>query len=233
MSLKKTKKLNAVLVSEALFHRVTASAHRSGRKIADQVRLLLQRGLDAERGDDLAAFMAEVRRRLADLEQDRRYNPPFIRESPPAEPGHQPDPASLASALAMIPLLDVKLAAGAGAVEATEHVLDHLAFKRLWIKATLRCNVADLRLLTVTGDSMLPTLQDGDLVLLDLSKRKVSPGAIYAIVDGDERLVKRLAAKAEDRLEIRSDNQAYPPRLARREDVQIIGKVVWVAGRRV
>lgn len=144
----------------------------------------------------------------------------------------RPDSKSSTDDLAMIPLLDVKLAAGAGAVEEGEKVLEELAFKRAWIKTKLKANVADLRILQVKKDSMEPTLYDGDLVMIDLSKRTIRHDQIYALREGEERIVKRLCMKGEGLVEICSDNPHYKRRIVRAADVEIIGKVVWVAGRR-
>ena len=48
-------------------------------------------------------------------------------------------------------------------------------FQRSWIKHDLRADPANLRIMHVEGDSMMPTLHDGDIVLVDLGRRSPTP----------------------------------------------------------
>ena len=89
-------------------------------------------------------------------------------------------------------------------------------------------------MIRVAGDSMLPTLADGDNILVDTDDRERLRDGIYVLRTDDALLVKRLSVNpATKRLAIRSDNDAYPSW----DDcdpatVAVIGRVVWV-GRRL
>jgi hypothetical protein len=55
-------------------------------------------------------------------------------------------------------------------------------FQRSWIKQDLRSDPANLRIMHVECDSMMPTLHDGDIVLVDLGRRSPTPPGIMAWV---------------------------------------------------
>ena len=82
------------------------------------------------------------------------------------------------------------------------------------------------------GDSMEPTINDGDLVMVDQRDDWLRDG-LFAFTLGDEARIKRLH-RLIDGVEIRSDNdELYSPefvRGAQADQLQIIGRVVW-AGR--
>ena len=65
-------------------------------------------------------------------------------------------------------------------------------FQRSWIKHDLRADPANLRIMHVEGDSMMPTLHDGDIVLVDLGRRTTPPPGIFVLHDGMGLVAKRL-----------------------------------------
>ncbi|HEX7928723.1 MAG TPA: S24 family peptidase, partial [bacterium] len=92
-----------------------------------------------------------------------------------------------------------------------------------------------LLLIYVHGESMVPTLNPGDVILMErYDAHRVSDG-IYALRMGNALLVKRLQFLPNGELLVTSDNEAYKPFQVKLkdgpEDIQIIGRVVW-AGRR-
>lgn len=141
-----------------------------------------------------------------------------------------------------VPLHAAELAAGAGATGNGngDDVSGELVFSRAWMrKAGLAPSKAALA--HVRGDSMEPTLRDGDVVLLDTSKTSVParprvPGRplradLYAFREGDELRIKRIEHSAVGQLILHSDNTSlYAPELhimGGIDDFRIIGKVVW------
>lgn len=64
------------------------------------------------------------------------------------------------------------------------------------------------RLIRVRGDSMSPTLQDGDILLTKKTKpRSIRPGFIYVINHGDlGQIVKRLGEPVSGRYPLMGDN---------------------------
>lgn len=134
-----------------------------------------------------------------------------------------------------VPRLDVDAAAGAGAFDGDEQGSGHIAFDPAWLRRVARGAPEQLSIIRVAGDSMMPTLADGDDILVDRGDgaARLRDG-IYVLRLEGALVVKRLAPNPAARtLSIRSDNPAYPgwpdcdPAA-----VDIVGRVVW-AGRRL
>lgn len=134
----------------------------------------------------------------------------------------------------LIPHLEIGASAGAGAEPGTESAIGVLAFQSNWVRGIASGRPEALSVIRVEGDSMLPTLADGDNILVDTDDRERLRDGIYVLRTDDALLVKRLSVNpATRRLTIRSDNDAYPSW----DDcdpatVAVIGRVVWV-GRRL
>lgn len=143
--------------------------------------------------------------------------------------------AGMDAAYVLLPLYGVRGGAGAGAVVGAEEVEDLLAFKREWITRELRSSPENLSLIYVQGESMVPTLNPGDVILVERNHSASVSDGIYVIRMGEALLVKRLQFLPEGALQVASDNPAYQPfRLNLKEaaeDFSIIGRVLW-AGRR-
>ena len=84
------------------------------------------------------------------------------------------------------------------------------------------------------GDSMSPTLDDGDQILVDTRETSPEREGIYVIRTDDVLNVKRVSANpATGLLTIKSDNPLYDTWAdVDPKTVQIIGKVLW-AGRKL
>ena len=134
----------------------------------------------------------------------------------------------------LIPYLDIGASAGSGAEAGGEAPLATLAFQSGWVRGVASGRPEALSVIRVAGDSMLPTLADGDNILVDTDDRERLRDGIYVLRTDDALLVKRLSVNpATKRLAILSDNDAYPSW----DDcdpatVAVIGRVVWV-GRRL
>jgi phage repressor protein C with HTH and peptisase S24 domain len=105
-------------------------------------------------------------------------------------------------------------------------------FQRSWIRHKLRATPADLRIMHVEGDSMLPTLHHGDIVLVDLARRAPTPPGIFVLHDGMGLVAKRLdhiPNSEPPRVRIISDNPLYAPYEGTAEEVNIIGRIRWFA----
>lgn len=155
--------------------------------------------------------------------------------SPQAAPEHMIQ--EVGEEYALVPLYDVRAAAGHGAAVEEEQVTDSLAFKRQWIHQELHANPADLYLIYVDGESMEPTLRPGDVILVDRRSAQAVPrDGIYVLRMDDSLLVKRLQRLPGRKVKVTSDNPAYEPfdlaLEAPGEDLAIIGRVVW-SGRRM
>lgn len=137
---------------------------------------------------------------------------------------------------AVIPQYTAKGSSGNGYLNDHVEVLGGLAFKRDWLKR-MSLNADNLRVIYNQGDSNWPTLTDGEVLLVDVSRRDPSNGKMYAIYDPDnEIIIKRLIRDLTGGWLIRSDNQdkmRYPDMPISDQgirEVEIIGRVVWRGG---
>lgn len=132
-----------------------------------------------------------------------------------------------------VPRYDVMASAGPGALIEDENIVDYMAFKEDWIRKRLRARPEDLALIEAEGDSMLPTIQPGDLLLVDRSVVKLRDDAIYIIGIHDSLQVKRLQRFFNGAIEVNSDNDRYYAKHTLSEDdaanLRIAGRVRWIA----
>jgi len=127
----------------------------------------------------------------------------------------------------------VAASAGPGAVTEYEAVTHSLAFPPAYLSKLTSSNPKNLSIISVKGDSMEPTLLDGDIVLLDASKQNLGFDGLFVLRLDDVLHVKRLSRSANPgHVTVLSDNPTVPPLEYRKEDVFPVGKVLWY-GRRV
>lgn len=129
-----------------------------------------------------------------------------------------------------IPVLDVEASAGFGAVASSETAHTRFGFDERWLRHLTSAKSASLSIVGVKGDSMEPTLSDGDEVLVDASDHgsRLRDG-IYVLRADDALVVKRIAIKPGGRqITIASDNPAYPTwHDMDRSEVHVVGRVIW------
>ncbi|AZN71987.1 hypothetical protein D5400_12505 [Georhizobium profundi] len=101
-----------------------------------------------------------------------------------------------------------------------------------WLLSRFNARSRDLAAFPVQGDSMAPTLDDGDVIFVDLRHLVPSPPGIYAMADEfGGVIVKRLevvSRPGDDDIEISiiSDNQKHARRNLMLSEIQIIGRYV-------
>lgn len=128
-----------------------------------------------------------------------------------------------------IPRLGLGASAGPGSVVREEAAVGQIRFSARWLKSQ-GLEPGALTVIAVEGDSMEPTLRDGDEILVDRSPRPLRAG-IHIIRLDDVLLVKRLEPGPAGTVTIISDNPAYGRGERSLTDVEIIGRVVWKGGR--
>lgn len=206
--------------------------------------------LAAERGVSLAALSGLLGRNAAYLQQFvRKGSPRKLEENDrrtlaeffgvdEAELGAPPretvqtvgagTPARTAD-WADIPRLPLGASAGPGTLAQDAAPTDRLRFSGRWLRQQ-GLEPGMLSVIEVEGDSMEPTLRDGDEILVDRSPRPLRSG-LHVIRLDDVLLVKRLEPGSAGTVQIISDNAAYPRMERSRAEVVVIGRVVWKGGR--
>lgn len=156
-----------------------------------------------------------------------------------SQPEGRSTPHPDTSRFALIPLYNVRFGGGkARAILDAEQVIAHLSFSRYWLKKE-GLSEPDLVCANCTGDSMQGVVNDGAVMLIDTSVRRLVNGAVMALgVDGGdddlELLVKRVERLPDGSARLLSSNPAYEPvsvQAAAIGQLNIVGRVVWTGGR--
>jgi phage repressor protein C with HTH and peptisase S24 domain len=209
-------------------------------------RHVLER-LCAERGEDFAGLSRMLGRNAAYIQQFvRRGVPRRLREEErrklaryfaisEALLGGPAEEAVAANGLVSVKRHPVSVSAGPGAIVMEEFGKPYFGFGERWLKALTSTPAERLSIVKVEGDSMSPTLNQGDDILVDPgdAAERLRDG-IYVLRADDALVVKRLALHPMGRrVTVQSDNPAYPdwPDCGL-EHIHVIGRVIW-SGRRV
>ncbi len=153
-------------------------------------------------------------------------------------PGRPP-----AAAQEQIPEIDVHAGAGGGGFTALEsHSANGMTFSREvvrdhwrlpdWLLYSLNAKSGNLAAFPVQGDSMSPTLLDGDVVFVDTRIRQPSPPGLFVLADEfGGVIVKRLEVSSgpgEDEIMVRvgSDNPHHMTKELRLDEISIVGRYV-------
>lgn len=133
----------------------------------------------------------------------------------------------------MVELDEVNVSAmgGAGAIMDQEE-----AVKTKWLVpkdllSPVTDTVADnIKIITVSGDSMFPEIPAGTRVMVDINHRAPSPLGIYVLWDGAGLILKRLELLShkdeEPKVKLISSNPAYEDRIEALSDIDINGRVI-------
>ncbi|WNL11760.1 S24 family peptidase [Aliarcobacter cryaerophilus] len=105
-----------------------------------------------------------------------------------------------------IDLLNVRAGAGEGIYNYVIETVDTISLDKSFFRTPINTN--KIKGIQVDGDSMEPTLRDGDYVLID-ENINFGTNGIYAIQYGGQILIKRLQFKMDGTILIISDNDKY------------------------
>jgi hypothetical protein len=87
----------------------------------------------------------------------------------------------------------------------------------------------NFRCVKVVGDSMTPTMFDGDVAFVDCGDQAVRDGNVYLLRYGDGFRIKRLMKRFDSSLVLVSDNKKYPDEVVTEEQaaqfVTVLGRV--------
>ncbi len=209
-------------------------------------RAVLER-LCAERGEDFAGLSRMLGRNSAYIQQFvRRGVPRRLKEDerrklaryfsiPERLLGGPADETPNLDGLISITRHPVRASAGPGAIVSEGLAKAYFGFDERWLKALTPTPAGNLSIVRVEGDSMSPTLNHGDDILVDSGDcaERLRDG-IYVLRVDDVLVVKRLALSPRGRrVTIQSDNPSYPdwPDCAL-DEIHCIGRVIW-SGRKI
>jgi phage repressor protein C with HTH and peptisase S24 domain len=133
-----------------------------------------------------------------------------------------------------VPEVDVRAGAGGGQLVDSEEVIGKFAFRRSWLRQK-GVRPESLAVVTARGDSMAPTVNDRDILLVDTAVERLTSDGIYLIEQSNNLQCKRLQFELGNGIIVKSDNPAYhDQRLSFDEaaGLRIAGRVIWVGGER-
>lgn len=138
---------------------------------------------------------------------------------------------SAAEATLLVPRLEASASMGPGA-DLPEHdaVIDHMRLSEAWVRTCLPAMSSPraLRVLSAYGDSMSPTFNDGDLLIVDGGIRDVKIDGVYVLRAHERLYVKRVRQRLSGTFEVSSDNPTAgtPDALDGSHQVEVLGRVL-------
>lgn len=132
---------------------------------------------------------------------------------------------------AVVLIHEIDLAYGLGATFVDDFPVMETAryFPADWVRQYTQSPASKLRFAPGKGNSMSPTIDDGDIMLIDLAQRAPSfADLIWVCAVGEMGMVKRLAARADGTIIIKSDNPNVRDDFAHDGEIHIVGRVVAV-----
>lgn len=137
----------------------------------------------------------------------------------------------MAERLDLVPLEEIDLEYGMGGTfgDSPVTVQVHQVPRLLMEAMAGRCTTStSLFVAKGRGDSMEPTIADGDMIIVDRSKRQLrDPDRIWALTVGDFHMVKRLRPRGSS-IVLLSDNPKVPEEVVSMEEINLVGRVVFV-----
>jgi len=127
------------------------------------------------------------------------------------------------------PRLNAEATCGAGTIN--DHyieVVDYVTVASAWAREKLGGNLNKIQVITARGDSMEPTIEDGDVMFVDTAIEAFEGDGLYLLWYIDGLKAKRLQSTVGGGLMIISDNSSYRTETVSGEDlnaVRIIGRI--------
>lgn len=126
--------------------------------------------------------------------------------------------------------LDLSLSMGPGTLIDDWVESEPVNFDRRFLDLITRAPAPRLKLVTGIGDSMYPTLNWGDAIMIDTTDRALArQDGIYWINLYGAAGIKRLRTVGQGRVLVKSDNPAVDDQEVDAEDLRIEGRAIWVA----
>lgn len=135
-------------------------------------------------------------------------------------------------AVVHLPQVDIGYSMGGGAVFDEYLPTEFVPFPREWLRPIIRGRFDEVFVARGEGDSMQPTILDGDMVIVDRSQRTLtSQDRLWCCTYGDLGMIKRLRSTGDGILVLSDNNLAVTPFTAHDDELHIIGRVVFVIRR--
>ena len=139
--------------------------------------------------------------------------------------------AQTADEMERVPFYDVKASAGLGAFNSEVYAPDdYIGLSKRWL-AVRGFYLSYLAFITASGDSMHPTISDGDMLLVNRATNQPKDGKIYVFRQGEQIWVKRVQGIMGGIRLISDNKELYSPIdviFNEALDFEVIGQVVYI-----
>ena len=125
-----------------------------------------------------------------------------------------------------VPVRKLWTAAGSGALNLDEEVQAYAYFRHEWLSRQ-RLVSERYSIISVTGESMEPTLSEGCVILVDHNRRRRLKGHIFVVRKSDSLVVKRAGKDNSGNWKLVSDHPAWASEPW--GEAEVIGDVKWMA----
>lgn len=127
-----------------------------------------------------------------------------------------------------IDMLDATACCGNGIETLSESVVGRWLMPLNEFKSITLSAPENVKLLPVKGDSMQPTIKDGDWVFVDITRTTPDSDGMFLLRLSTGLAVKRIQGGLTDNIIIKSDNKKYNDLTASVGEVTILGKVIYI-----
>lgn len=202
-----------------------------------QSELARRVGVSQQAIGKLVSGESSTSRQLHKIARELATSPAYLmgETDDPDEGALLPLPAEdVAGDLGLVAIKEVDLALGLGGgyiddgavLETTRY------FPSSWLRELTRTPPEHLVFARTKGDSMKPTLSDGDIVIIDLTQQRISEqDGVYAVAVAQLGMVKRIWANPDGSYKIKSDNPNVGPETAHDDEMFVLGQIVGKVGK--
>jgi len=129
-----------------------------------------------------------------------------------------------------IAVFDIRASGKGGTLVHDAAPVAYAMFELGWLRAQTPSHISKLALLQIAGDSMEPTLSNGDRALIDMAQANLRREGVYVIGIEDTLMVKRVTMHPKSkRVTLRSDNPRYETYADLDPDrLHVAGRVIWI-----
>lgn len=123
-----------------------------------------------------------------------------------------------------LPFLTASAGGGYSLIEA-----EKIAVPKAELISVIKNGFEKLAVVKISGNSMAPTFNDGDILIVDMAAKEVEDNRVYVLNYGGELFCKRIL-KGLTYMMIESDNPKYPPERIQGQELEklnIVGKVAY------
>ncbi len=221
---------NGLIKAQELFG-INPNWLKTGDGVPDYATMLLRENFKRQGVEESDEYLAGVGRMPEQAREAMQWGQSQRGVVPQAAMA-DPEPATTTGTRTYeIPVLLTEASMGAGQdIEDLETVVTSLSLTSDWFREYLpSVKPKDVRVISGRGNSMSPTFNDGDLLLVDTSMRVVDIDGVYALRAHGRLFVKTVRQRLDGTFEISSDNPSVKTVdiLKGDHEVDVLGRVGW------